>query len=173
MFWPVRACDGLIFCAKHANDEVGGCERRRRIRIQKLSQSIQDFNCKVEFKTHPNIRFLGAIYNLEHLDNLRYFSNLYFHGHSVGGTNPSLLEAMASSALIIAHKNEFNQAILNENAYYFFNTEEVQKLLLKIKKNDNLQLIQNNVNAIANEYNWNIINDKYLQLFKACMAKNN
>jgi glycosyltransferase involved in cell wall biosynthesis len=128
---------------------------------------------KEKFKTHPNIRFLGAIYNLEHLDNLRYFSNLYFHGHSVGGTNPSLLEAMASSALIIAHKNEFNQAILNDNAYYFLNAEEVQKLLSKIKKNDNLQLIQNNVNAIANEYNWNTINDKYLQLFKACMAKNN
>jgi glycosyltransferase involved in cell wall biosynthesis len=128
---------------------------------------------KEKFKSHQNIRFVGAIYNLEHLDNLRCFSNLYFHGHSVGGTNPSLLEAMASNALIIAHKNEFNQAILNENAYYFSNAEEVKKLLLKIKKNDNLQLIQNNVNAIAEEYNWNTINDKYLQLFQECVAKNN
>jgi len=89
---------------------------------------------KEKFKASAHIRFMGAIYNLEHLDNLRYFSNLYFHGHSVGGTNPSLLEAMASKALIIAHKNEFNAAILKENAYYFSNAEEVKKLAQKSKK---------------------------------------
>src|SRR5690606_24035540 len=73
---------------------------------------------KNKFKD-TNITFLGGIYNLTDLNNLRYYSNLYFHGHSVGGTNPSLLEAMASKALIIAHNNEFNKAILNENALYF------------------------------------------------------
>lgn len=127
---------------------------------------------KQKFAGHANIRFVGAVYNLEHLDNLRYFSNLYFHGHSVGGTNPSLLEAMASGALIMAHKNEFNAAILQENACYFSNAEDVKNLLLKIKKNDNLQIIQNNVKAIAQEYNWNTINDKYLQLFEKCVAQN-
>ena len=69
---------------------------------------------KNKFKNHKHIRFLGGIYNLEHLNNLRYFSNLYFHGHSVGGTNPSLLEAMASNAMIIAHDNHFNKAIQKE-----------------------------------------------------------
>ena len=43
-----------------------------------------------------NIHFLGGVYNKKNLDNLRYFSKLYFHGHSVGGTNPSLLEALVS-----------------------------------------------------------------------------
>ena len=61
------------------------------------------------------------------LNNLRYFSNLYFHGHSVGGTNPSLLEAMASQALVIAHNNDFNKGVLKENAYYFSNPIEVKK----------------------------------------------
>lgn len=127
---------------------------------------------KDKFKASTHIRFMGAIYNLEHLDNLRYFSNLYFHGHSVGGTNPSLLEAMASKALIVAHNNEFNGAILKENAYYFSNAEEVKKIITEIKKNDNLRLIQNNFDAIANEYNWNTINGKYLQLFEDCITKN-
>lgn len=126
---------------------------------------------KDKFAAYSNIRFMGAIYKLEHLDNLRYFSNLYFHGHSVGGTNPSLLEAMASGALIIAHQNEFNAAILQENAYYFSNADEVKNLLLKIKKIDNLQMIQNNVKAVAQEYNWNTINDKYLQLFQSCLVE--
>ncbi|MBC7440808.1 MAG: DUF1972 domain-containing protein [Flavobacterium sp.] len=127
---------------------------------------------KEKFKNNSNIRFLGAVYNHNHLDNLRWFSNIYFHGHSVGGTNPSLLEAMASKAFIFAHNNDFNKAILNENAYYFSNAEEVKNLTLKIKKNDNLHLIENNFNAIESEFNWDKINGKYLQLFTKCMAEN-
>ena len=79
---------------------------------------------------------------------------------------------MASSALIIAHNNDFNKAILNDNAFYFSNAEEVKKLTLKIKKNDNLQLIENNFKAIESEYNWNKINGKYLQLFQKCILEN-
>ncbi|MBG6186774.1 DUF1972 domain-containing protein [Flavobacterium sp. CAN_S2] len=128
---------------------------------------------KEKFKTKKSIRFIGVVYNLNHLNNLRYYSNLYFHGHSVGGTNPSLLEAMASKALIIAHKNEFNSAILKDNAYYFSNSDEVHILILKIKKKDNLQLIQNNFDAIKADYNWEKINGAYLQLFQKSIAENN
>ena len=78
-----------------------------------------------KFKSNSQIIFLGAIYNQNHLNNLRYYSNLYFHGHSVGGTNPSLLEAMASSALIVANDNIFNKSILNDDAFYFSNSIEV------------------------------------------------
>jgi glycosyltransferase involved in cell wall biosynthesis len=127
---------------------------------------------KDKFKNTETIRFIGAVYNMEHLDNLRYFSNLYFHGHSVGGTNPSLLEAMASKALIVAHNNDFNSAILKENAYYFSNAEDVKNSIQKINKKDNLHIIQNNYQAISNQYNWEIINGAYLKLFqKALLGK--
>jgi len=126
---------------------------------------------KNKFKDHANIRFIGGIYNLEHLNNLRYFSNLYFHGHSVGGTNPSLLEAMASQALVIAHNNDFNKGVLKENAYYFSNPSEVKKILNTVKKSDNLHFIKNNYQAIANDFNWEKINGDYLQLFKKCMEQ--
>ena len=126
---------------------------------------------KNKYKAYSNIRFIGGLYNLEHLNNLRYFSNLYFHGHSVGGTNPSLLEAMASKALVIAHNNDFNKGILKENSYYFSNPQEVKNILNTIKKNDNLQLVQNNFDAIVNEFNWEKINGEYLQLFEECFSK--
>jgi glycosyltransferase involved in cell wall biosynthesis len=126
---------------------------------------------KDKYKNHPNIRFIGGVYNLEHLNNLRYFSNLYFHGHSVGGTNPSLLEAMASQALVIAHNNDFNKGVLKENAYYFSSPIEVKKILNSVKKNDNLHFIKNNYQAIVNDFNWEKINAEYLQLFKQCMEK--
>lgn len=125
---------------------------------------------KNKFKYFANIRFIGPVYNLEHLDNLRYFSNIYFHGHSVGGTNPSLLEAMASRALIAAHNNDFNRGVLKDNAYYFSSATEVKNILNSIRKNDNLPLIQNNFEEIVNEFNWNKINGKYLQLFEECIS---
>lgn len=127
---------------------------------------------KSKYKEHSNIRFLGGIYNLEHLNNLRFFSNIYFHGHSVGGTNPSLLEAMSSQALIAAHCNDFNKGVLNNNAYYFSSAEEVKKILNTVKKSNNLQMIQNNYKAIKNHFNWRTINEQYLQLFKDCMERN-
>ncbi|MFH6970056.1 DUF1972 domain-containing protein [Flavobacterium petrolei] len=121
---------------------------------------------KQKFKDNPRIRFIGGVYNKEHLDNLRFFSSLYFHGHSVGGTNPSLLEAMAAKALLVAHKNEFNQAILKENAFYFSNAKEVQKLRETVHKNRHEQIVQDNFRTIIQEFNWNKINESYLTLFK-------
>lgn len=126
---------------------------------------------KNKFKDNTNIRFIGGVYNLEHLNNLRYFSNFYFHGHSVGGTNPSLLEAMASQALIIAHNNDFNKGVLKENAFYFSDKFEVKKILNTVKKSDNLHFIKNNYIAIANDFNWEKINGDYLQLFEKCMEQ--
>ncbi len=127
---------------------------------------------KNKFRTYSHIRFVGGIYNLEHLNNLRYFCNIYFHGHSVGGTNPSLLEAMASKALIAAHNNDFNRGVLGENAQYFSASNEVAEILNNFKKIDNLQMVQNNFDAIVNDFNWNKINGKYLELFEQCMAGN-
>ena len=47
------------------------------------------------------------------------FCQIYFHGHSVGGTNPSLLEAMAAKAFIISHDNSFNRTVLPEESVFF------------------------------------------------------
>jgi glycosyltransferase involved in cell wall biosynthesis len=124
---------------------------------------------KNKFKTNTNILFLGAVFNLNHLDNLRFYSNLYFHGHTVGGTNPSLLEAMASKALVVAHNNDFNKGVLKENAFYFSTADEVKKIVETVKKIDTLQFVENNYAAIASTFNWEKINEQYLQLFKQCL----
>lgn len=74
---------------------------------------------------HPTIRFSDGIYDLRVLNNLRFYSALYFHGHSVGGTNPSLLEAMACGCRIAAHNNRFNKAVLQEDADFFENEDDI------------------------------------------------
>ena len=123
---------------------------------------------KEKYKERKNIIFVGGIYNLEKLNNLRYFSNLYFHGHSVGGTNPSLLEAMASKALIVAHENEFNKSILKTNAFYFISKDEIKYHIDNTTKKDFEDKINNCYSDVENNFNWDIINKKYLAFLNGC-----
>ena len=114
---------------------------------------------------HPNLRFLGPVYDINKLNTLRFYSRLYFHGHSVGGTNPSLLEAMASSATIATHHNEFNQAILGDDAYYFTTPSDVASIM---NKQEAIQpaFVKNNREKIATQFSWDTIIKKYEKLFK-------
>ncbi|MCX7551332.1 DUF1972 domain-containing protein [Xanthomarina sp. F2636L] len=123
---------------------------------------------KDKYSNYSNIRFLGAIYDLDFLNHLRCYSLLYFHGHSVGGTNPSLLEAMGSRALIAAHNNVFNKAILEEDAFYFKTVNEISNLILTVKKDQNFNKIENNIEKIKVQYNWPIINKQYLDYLIQC-----
>lgn len=119
-----------------------------------------------KYKDNAQIRFLNSIYDISVLNNLRYFSNLYFHGHTVGGTNPSLLEAMASNALIAANENEFNSSILGKDAYYFKDSKEVKQILESIKKNDfEKPKVISNIEKIRSLYSWDIIIDSYEKFF--------
>lgn len=127
---------------------------------------------KQKYKEHKNIVFYGSIYNMQELNCLRHFCNLYFHGHSVGGTNPSLLEAMGSGNLIIAHNNIFNKAVLKEDAFYFYTPEDVCFYLNNKDKEQESKKIENNKQRIKNEYEINKINNSYLSFFYECLAKN-
>jgi glycosyltransferase involved in cell wall biosynthesis len=77
------------------------------------------------------VRFPGAIYDKGVLDDLRSFSAIYFHGHSVGGTNPSLLEAMACGSRILAHGNAFNREVLKGEGEYFLKPRDISDVLGK------------------------------------------
>ena len=72
--------------------------------------------------------------NKEELDTFRYYALYYLHGHSVGGTNPALIEAMAAQAFVIVHDNPFNKSVVSENTFSFKNKEELKLIL----EDDNL-----------------------------------
>ncbi|WP_350293404.1 DUF1972 domain-containing protein [uncultured Croceitalea sp.] len=125
---------------------------------------------KNKYSPNKNIQFLGGIYNQNHLNNLRYFANIYFHGHSVGGTNPSLLEAMASNSFIVAHDNIFNKSILNDDAFFFKNSTDVMQLL-GMNKKDFENKVAANSKKIITRYSWPKINDDYEQFIQDCLKK--
>jgi len=112
------------------------------------------------------IQFPGAIYHQSTINALRHFSSIYFHGHSVGGTNPSLLEAMACGCNIAAHNNEFNKAILGDDTKYFSNILDVKEIIIHpFQQKVNSQHGQNNIGKIKTIYNWKKIIDDYENIF--------
>jgi glycosyltransferase involved in cell wall biosynthesis len=121
---------------------------------------------KERYKEYSHIRFVGGIYDLNDLNNLRYHSRLYFHGHSVGGTNPSLLEAMASNALICAHNNIFNESVLGRDSFYFSSAEDIKQLNETIDPSVHTDKIEANREKIQNQYSWDRIIEQYEDHFK-------
>lgn len=121
-----------------------------------------------KYGNEKSIRFVGGIYDFDKLNSIRHFSYAYFHGHSVGGTNPSLLEAMASDCFILANDNIFNKAVLGENALYYPDHNAVTELLnnieslaLKHKK----PFIEKNLEIIRKEYSWDKLVDEHEKYF--------
>ena len=74
---------------------------------------------KVMDAASAEVIFPGAIYDKQILEALRFYSLLYMHGHQVGGTNPSLLEALGAGNPVLAHGNQFNRWVAGEGARYF------------------------------------------------------
>ena len=76
----------------------------------------------------PEVRFLGAIYDKPVIQTLRQHSLAYVHGHQVGGTNPSLVEALGAGNAVIAHDNSFNRWVAGDAARYFNLVDDVAAL---------------------------------------------
>jgi glycosyltransferase involved in cell wall biosynthesis len=125
-----------------------------------------------KFKNDSRIEFKGGIYDTAKVRSLQNNSYLYFHGHSVGGTNPSLLEAMASEALIAAHNNPFNKSVLNTDAFYFSNANEVRDLVETVqRKEPEKTMVNNNLHKIKYQFNWEKIVNQYEEFILECHYK--
>ena len=109
-----------------------------------------------KFANDKRILFSGVIYDQQKIHNLKFFSRLYFHGHSTGGTNPSLLEAMASRALIAAHDNAFNRQVLGEDALYFSEPAAITALVngLPLTQAEKEGMVGRNQEKIRQDFSW-------------------
>lgn len=121
------------------------------------------------FEIDQRIKFVGTVYDQELLEMIRINAYGYIHGHSVGGTNPSLLEAMATTNVNLLLNVGFNIEVGGEAAIYWglqenslsniietvdgFSNEYVEKLGVEAK------------NIIKEKYSWDIIINKYEDLF--------
>jgi glycosyltransferase involved in cell wall biosynthesis len=80
---------------------------------------LNAYHRAVQGAAGPEVRFVGAIYDKPVVQALRFHSAAYVHGHQVGGTNPSLVEALGAGNAVLAHDNRFNRWVAADGAAYF------------------------------------------------------
>lgn len=130
---------------------------------------LDELEEKLHFKSDKRIKFVGTVYDKELLMKIRENAYGYFHGHEVGGTNPSLLEALSSTDLNLLLDVGFNREVAEDTALYWNKKEG--NLARLIDKTDLMneetieQYAYNSIKRIIDEYSWNIICKKYKQTF--------
>lgn len=121
------------------------------------------------------VRFIGGVYDHEQLTSLRVNAACYLHGHSVGGTNPSLLEALACGNLIIAHDNPFNREVAEDVADFFQTSAQLAACLDRLRQRSSEQMEQLSRDAraiILDRYTWEGVTTAYENLMLAeCRAQ--
>jgi len=90
-----------------------------------------DYHAKVRAAASDEVIFLGAIYDKHVVQALRFHSLAYIHGHQVGGTNPSLVEALGAGNAVIAHDNPFNKWVAGPSALYFRGADQIDTVFPK------------------------------------------
>lgn len=123
-----------------------------------------------KYASNPNIKFVGGIYDYNKLCTLRCYSKLYFHGHSVGGTNPSLLEAMASKAYIAVHDNPFNRYVIGDDAFFFKDKNDVADILRNYTDEFRTTFTCNNIEKVKKIYNWQNVCEAYIKVFSELLS---
>lgn len=94
--------------------------RGHRLVIVGDLDSNDPYHQQVVAAASAEVKFIGAIYDTTTLRALRYYSYLYVHGHQIGGTNPSLVEALGAGNPVIAHDNVFNRWVTGPDSAVFF-----------------------------------------------------
>lgn len=120
-----------------------------------------------KYGSSSNIILLDPIYESNEINLLRYNCKLYIHGHSAGGTNPSLVEAMNLGLPIIAYGVIYNKETTEHKAYYFESADQLKDIVETLSKHEFLRRkLGMEMKSIATRrYTWKIITEKYENLF--------
>lgn len=119
---------------------------------------------KTKYSKFKQLHLLDPIYDQEALDKLRSNCHVYIHGHSAGGTNPSLVEAMFLNLPVLAFDVSYNRASTYNKALYFKDISELQ-FLLSVVTDKQLDEIATDMYDIAKtHYVWSEIARQYLHL---------
>ena len=138
--------------------------------ITNLSSShyYEELVGKLHFDGDKRVHFIDGVYDKKKLAVIRKNAFLYIHGHSVGGTNPSLIEALSLTDLNILYDVCFNRDVGEEACLYFKEEGSLSKILDNEKELDKKKKELGKVakELVKKNYTWDIIVDKYKEIFK-------
>lgn len=130
---------------------------------------LDELEQKLHYKADSRIKFVGTVYDQELLKRIREDAYGYFHGHEVGGTNPSLIEALGSTELNLLLNVGFNQEVALDSALYW--TKESGNLARLIDKadvmnpEDRLAIGTKAKERVKTAYSWQFICNRYAEEF--------
>ena len=143
--------------------------KERNIKLVVLGNYTPETNAyhsEVMDVASDNVVFTGAIYEADKIAALRFYTRVYVHGHQVGGTNPSLIEALGAGNAVLAHDNKFNRWVAKEGAVYFSDIATAKDLFEQLFSNneliEELQLVSRN--NFKKNFQWDDILTQYENL---------
>lgn len=149
---------------------VQGFSRTHRgYKLALLGEYMPDedpYHRRVVDAASEEVAFLGPIYDRAQVEALRFHSAMYLHGHTVGGTNPSLVEAMAAGNPVIAHDNPYNRWVARDAAVYFSTENDISAQLDELLASpDRLaQMRAASLRRYEEEFTWEHVAGQYEQL---------
>ena len=124
---------------------------------------------KEKYSSYANLVLLDPVYDQRRLDLLRGNAYIYVHGHSAGGTNPSLVEAMYLGLPILTFDVSYNRTTTENKAYYFRTAEDITRIIQHTKLAE-LKANSARMKEIANRrYTWKVIASKYAFLIETVL----
>jgi glycosyltransferase involved in cell wall biosynthesis len=149
---------------------VQGYSRRRRnhdlVILGGYAPESDPYHRAVLEAASDEVKFVGGIYDPEQVQGLRFHSLGYVHGHTVGGTNPSLVEAMGAGNPVIAHDNPYNRWVAQESALYFSTADDLDDAVSRLI--DSPELVDRLGAAArsrhAEEFTWEHVAGQYEEL---------
>ena len=114
----------------------------------------------------PRIRLLGGVYDQDLLDALYFHALTYVHGHSVGGTNPSLLRAIGAGTPVIAYDVGFNREVLNDEGWFFTSPQDIGELFTLVEGDPDAAAARGRRNRTdaARRFSWDDVTRNYEEL---------
>ena len=150
---------------------MGSSSRKKLVIVTTANDSfLEILETKLRFRSDGRIRFVGTVYDQELLKKIREGAYGYLHGHTVGGTNPSLLEALGSTELNLLVNVGFNREVAGEAALYW--EDQKGSLAELIDRADRLEartissLGKKAKERIRMAYSWGDIVERYERLFE-------
>lgn len=141
--------------------------------LGKFEPDSDPYHQQVMAAASDEVAFLGAIYDKKVVQALRFHSLAYVHGHTVGGTNPSLVEALAAGNAVIAHDNPYNRWVVKDGAVYFQDaasfSARLDELLGAPLKLANMRRLS--LQRFAEEFTWDHVAGQYEQLLLRYLPK--
>lgn len=122
---------------------------------------------KARYGNYTHMHLLDPVYEPRALRAVRDRATLYVHGHSAGGTNPSLVEMMHFGIPVVAHGCVFNRKTTEEKAQYFQTTDELIDLVLGLSDEDARRIGENMAAIARRRYTWDAVGSAYFRLIEA------